>query len=188
MDEEDDIDLSVPILQELEIDFQRIWRTVVWTVLYPWSSLCSRNSLGETPFSEKSHEFWGPCLVVLMYGLVLLWGHFQDIPWVVMIWFVASLFLHLVVRLRRPRVKLALSLAVIGYSVLPLIVVAIVVLAHGSRGLLLSAIQAVGVFWSSRSAYLSYCRSLNLTWENKPLMLLLPIVLAEVYFTSLMSG
>lgn len=97
------------------------------------------------------------------------------------------MFLHLVVRLHRPRVKLSLSLAIIGYSVLPLIVVAIVVLAYGARGATLSVIQAVGVFWSSRSAYLSYCRSLDLTAANKPSLLLLPIILAEVYFTSLMG-
>ena len=77
VDEEDDVDMTIPLLQELEIDFRQIVRTVVWMILYPWTSLCKNNLSGNMPFSEASHEFWGPFLVVLMYGLVLLWGQFK---------------------------------------------------------------------------------------------------------------
>lgn len=77
VDEEDDIDSSVPLLKELEVDFGQIIRTVIWVTLYPWTSLCNSGALGAMPFSELSHEFWGPFLVVLLYGLVLLWGQFK---------------------------------------------------------------------------------------------------------------
>jgi hypothetical protein len=83
---------------------------------------------------------------------------------------------------------LSLSLAVVGYSVLPLIIVALVLLILRIRGIVLSLIQLVGVVWASRSAFLSYCSALRLESEaDRPALLLFPLVLMELYFTSLIT-
>jgi hypothetical protein len=102
VDYEDVVD-SAPLLQVLEIDLAQIVRTVVWVLVFPWTSLCNLSMVERLPFTEDSHEaritpraiakgtnadstlaisspqFWGPFIVVILYGMVLLWGEFKVI-------------------------------------------------------------------------------------------------------------
>mmetsp|Transcript_12737 Transcript_12737/g.43069 ORF Transcript_12737/g.43069 Transcript_12737/m.43069 type:complete len:211 (+) Transcript_12737:68-700(+) len=181
---------ALPLLEELEIDFNLILRTVAWMLVRPWS-----RGDGSTPFNEDSHEFWGPFIVVLLYGIVLLGGQFRDLPWVLVIWLCASGFVHLTLRLQRPQVVMGLSFAILGYSVIPLIPVALVLLVTRVRGLPLTLLQFFGVVWSSRCAILGFTQSLKLGAvegaagrRDRPLLLLFPIVLMELYFASLVSA
>jgi hypothetical protein len=117
---------NIPILQELEIDLTLIYASIFWMLATPLTRLVGR-PLGRHPLyksviasqrqnnhhhqhhnssssssskhrKEANIDFWGPCLVVGLYCLVLWLSKIHNTSWLFMIWAGASVFNHLVGR------------------------------------------------------------------------------------------
>jgi hypothetical protein len=174
----------------------------------PWSGLCGRRT--EHPLASSlavatssshpqagaklhsgSHsiDFWGPCAVVSIFGALLWLARVRHVPWIFVIWSVASIFNHFICRVHLKPSRLLLHYALLGYSVTVMIpLIALIVLIRPPIWIN-TLIEALAVCWSSSSAMLSYQiiygnRELE---ERQKLPLLLPaIILMGLYFVSLL--
>jgi hypothetical protein len=136
--------------------------------------------------SNNNIDFWGPCSVISLYGLILWLGRVKDVPWIYVIWSLAAVFNHLVNRVWFNS-TLMIHFSLLGYSVAPLIPFAAIILLICPPIWFSTILEIVSIIWSSSSAILSYFTIINLTEENKSkLKLLFPIVvLMEMYLISL---
>lgn len=82
-----------PLLDELDIDLRHNLVKVKWILLWAWlprswvpecvrprQEECRASMLIDTP------DFWGAFAMVVLYALLLLWGQFRVVPWVLLIW------------------------------------------------------------------------------------------------------
>ncbi|XP_009440525.1 protein YIPF4 isoform X2 [Pan paniscus] len=104
-------------------------------------------------------DFWGPLAVVLFFSMISLYGQF--------------------------RVAYGQVLGVIGYSLLPLIVIAPVLLVVGSFEVVSTLIKLFGVFWA---AYSAASLLVGEEFKTKKPLLIYPIFLLYIYFLSLYTG
>ncbi|ERE68558.1 protein YIPF4-like protein [Cricetulus griseus] len=104
-------------------------------------------------------DFWGPLAVVLFFSMISLYGQF--------------------------RVAYGQVLGVIGYSLLPLIVIAPVLLVVGSFEMVSTLIKLFGVFWA---AYSAASLLVGEEFKTKKPLLIYPIFLLYIYFLSLYTG
>eukprot|EP00117_Sycon_ciliatum_P024831 scpid85714/ scgid20744/ Protein YIPF4; YIP1 family member 4 &gt; Protein YIPF4; YIP1 family member 4 len=168
-----------PLLEELDIDLKDIYYKLR-CVLLPLPFLgFDRAVIRDAP------DFWGPLLVVLVYAMVSLFGQLRVISWIVTIWIFGTYLLFLLARVLGGSVSFSQMLGVIGYSLLPLIIIATVLPLLHPFPLLSSCSKVFGVIWSTYSA-----SSLLIQEElqQKSSLLLYPIFLLFVYFFSLHSG
>ncbi len=137
--------------------------------------------------SQQQIDFWGPCLVYSLFGLVLWLAHVKDVPWSYIIWSLAALFNHLVCRVWLSSSKLMLHVALLGYSVAPVIPFAAIIVIVRPSIFLTCFIELVAVTWASSSAILSYRLICTGPTDKKHrLGLLVPsIVLMHLYIVSL---
>ena len=70
-------------------------------------------------------DFWGPLAVVMGYALLLLWGQLHVISWILTVWLFGSFFIFILARLLGGDVTYSQSLGVIGYSLIPLDIIAL---------------------------------------------------------------
>ncbi|KAL2773801.1 protein YIPF4 isoform X2 [Pongo pygmaeus] len=104
-------------------------------------------------------DFWGPLAVVLFFSMISLYGQF--------------------------RVAYGQVLGVIGYSLLPLIVIAPILLVVGSFEVVSTLIKLFGVFWA---AYSAASLLVGEEFKTKKPLLIYPIFLLYIYFLSLYTG
>ncbi|NXS50359.1 YIPF4 protein, partial [Balaeniceps rex] len=104
-------------------------------------------------------DFWGPLAVVLFFSMISLYGQFK--------------------------VAYGQVLGVIGYSLLPLIVIAPVLLVVGSFEVVSTLIKLFGVFWA---AYSAASLLVGEEFKTKKPLLIYPIFLLYIYFLSLYTG
>ncbi|OBS73639.1 hypothetical protein A6R68_15824 [Neotoma lepida] len=104
-------------------------------------------------------DFWGPLAVVLFFSMISLYGQF--------------------------RVAYGQVLGVIGYSLLPLIVIAPILLVVGSFEMVSTLIKLFGVFWA---AYSAASLLVGEEFKTKKPLLIYPIFLLYIYFLSLYTG
>eukprot|EP00730_Choanoeca_flexa_P014300 TRINITY_DN6206_c0_g1_i1.p1 TRINITY_DN6206_c0_g1~~TRINITY_DN6206_c0_g1_i1.p1 ORF type:complete len:284 (+),score=46.93 TRINITY_DN6206_c0_g1_i1:95-853(+) len=175
LDDEDD-DAQTPLLEELDIDLTDIGYKLR-CVLLPLPST-DRKKLKDEP------DFWGPLLVVVLYALVSLYGQFQVVSWIITIWMTGSLLLFLLGRVLGGDTNFSQTLGIVGYSLLPLIIMGLIV-PLAPEGALSTSVKALGVLWATYSA-----GSLLATegLESRKALLFYPILLLYVYFVSLYSG
>ncbi|KAK1333169.1 hypothetical protein QTO34_006706 [Cnephaeus nilssonii] len=98
-------------------------------------------------------DFWGPLAVVLFFSMISLYGQF--------------------------RVAYGQVLGVIGYSLLPLIVIAPILLVVGSFEVVSTLIKLFGVFWA---AYSAASLLVGEEFKTKKPLLIYPIFLLYIYF------
>lgn len=158
----------------------------------PWLKLVGRNYKRHPLFnshgSPNQHiDFWGPCAVVSLYGLVLWLGRVHDVPWIYLIWSIASVANHLISRVWY-KSTLLIHAAILGYSVIPIIPFAAFILFIGPPVWLATAFEVISVIWSASAAIMSYSLIFSVPDEDKSqLTLLYPcVILMEVYMISLM--
>ncbi|RXN29822.1 YIPF4 [Labeo rohita] len=104
-------------------------------------------------------DFWGPLAVVLLFSMISIYGQF--------------------------RVSYGQVLGVIGYSLLPLIVIAPLLLVIGAFEVVSTLIKLFGVFWA---AYSAASLLVGDEFKTKKPLLIYPIFLLYIYFLSLYTG
>ncbi|XP_061767080.1 protein YIPF4 isoform X1 [Nerophis ophidion] len=204
--EEEDSEESKPLLEELDIDLKDIYYKIR-CVLMPMPSLgYNRQVVRDNP------DFWGPLAVVLLFSMISIYGQFRVVSWIITIWIFGSLTIFLLARVLGGEVSYGQVLGVIGYSLLPLIVVAPLLVVIG-RFQLISTLtkkltvegvwlvglqqsglchdrprnqrQLFGVFWA---AYSAASLLVGDEFKTKKPLLIYPIFLLYIYFLSLYTG
>jgi len=158
------------------------------TASSPLSSPSSSSLLSTS--AQKNHiDFWGPCAIVSGYGAILWIGNVRDVPWIYIIWLVASIFNHFVCRVWFTHPKLLLHSALLGYSVTPILPLAGIHLLFRPPFIISAMIILFALIWSSFSAVMAYsviCSNAS-SEERQRLLLLIPsIILMEAYLMSLL--
>lgn len=177
--EEEQGDDNKPLLEELDIDLKDIYYKVR-CVLMPMPSLgYNRQVVRDNP------DFWGPLAVVLLFSMISIYGQFRVVSWIITIWIFGSLIIFLLARVLGGEVSYGQVLGVIGYSLLPLIVIAPLLLFIGGLELLSIVIKLLGVFWA---AYSAASLLVGDEFKTKKPLLIYPIFLLYIYFLSLYTG
>eukprot|EP00743_Colponemidia_sp_Colp-15_P006573 GILK01007082.1.p1 GENE.GILK01007082.1~~GILK01007082.1.p1 ORF type:complete len:267 (-),score=19.47 GILK01007082.1:182-931(-) len=178
--EEDDDDLDGamqrPILEELEIDPAAILKKI-HCVLVPTHT--DRNVLVD------QSDFWGPFFVVIGYATLLVWGQLSVISWIMTIWLVGSFIVFFLTRVLGGEVSYGTALSVLGYSILPLVLVTLVLTVLRASGSFAGLLKLCGTLWAAYSAG-SLLVSPQL--HNKRVLVMYPILLLYIYLVSLHSG
>ncbi|XP_054653592.1 protein YIPF4 isoform X2 [Dunckerocampus dactyliophorus] len=170
--EEEDSEESKPLLEELDIDLKDIYYKIR-CVLMPVPSLgYNRQVVRDNP------DFWGPLAVVLLFSMISIYGQFRVVSWIITIWIFGSLTIFLLARVLGGEVSYGQVLGVIGYSLLPLIVIAPLLLVIGG-------FELSGVFWA---AYSAASLLVGDEFKSKKPLLIYPIFLLYIYFLSLYTG
>ncbi|XP_023592009.1 protein YIPF4 isoform X2 [Trichechus manatus latirostris] len=107
------------------------------------------------------------------------------VSWIITIWIFGSLTIFLLARVLGGEVAYGQVLGVIGYSLLPLIVIAPVLLVVGSFEVVSALIKLFGVFWA---AYSAASLLVGEEFKTKKPLLIYPIFLLYIYFLSLYTG
>ncbi|KAH0622573.1 hypothetical protein JD844_024983 [Phrynosoma platyrhinos] len=194
--EDDDPEDNKPLLEELDIDLKDIYYKIR-CVLMPMPSLgFNRQVVRDNP------DFWGPLAVVLFFSMISLYGQFKCAAGCILdynyldIWILDNLpvgqsswrrgknFVKVNVFFESP-VAYGQVLGVIGYSLLPLIVIAPVLLVVGSFEVVSTLIKLFGVFWA---AYSAASLLVGEEFKTKKPLLIYPIFLLYIYFLSLYTG
>eukprot|EP00300_Choanocystis_sp_HF-7_P010689 c1708_g1_i1.p1 GENE.c1708_g1_i1~~c1708_g1_i1.p1 ORF type:complete len:223 (-),score=40.75 c1708_g1_i1:13-681(-) len=177
---DDDVvdDPNVSLLEELDIDLWDIFFKIRCVIL-PFRF--DRSILMTNP------DFWGPFFVVLAYAFVSLWGNLVVLSWIMTFWFWGAAVIYVIARSLGGEVSYGQVLGVLGYSLIPLV---LMVALEPFLGLLGRWAFLVGrgfsVFWAAFSA-----GSLLVTTETlarRKSLLLYPLCLLFCYFVSLHSG
>ncbi|KAA8584155.1 hypothetical protein FQN60_015363 [Etheostoma spectabile] len=163
--DEEDTEESKPLLEELDIDLKDIYYKIR-CVLMPMPSLgYNRQVVRDNP------DFWGPLAVV--------------VSWIITIWIFGSTTIFLLARVLGGEVSFGQVLGVIGYSLLPLIVIAPLLLVIGGFEVVSTLIKLFGVFWA---AYSAASLLVGDEFKTKKPLLIYPIFLLYIYFLSLYTG
>ncbi|XP_067938957.1 protein YIPF4-like [Watersipora subatra] len=179
MDEEVDEEDIRPLLEELDIDVSDIYYKIRCVLLpFPYFKV-NREIVRDNP------DFWGPLVVVLLFGVVSLYGQLSVLSWIMTIWLCGSALIFILARVLGGDVNYSQCLGVIGYSVLPLLVVGLMLPLTHSIHWLHNAIKLLGVVWSTYSAGSLLCVE---ELQQKKVLLLYPLFLLFIYFFSLYSG
>lgn len=179
--EEDDTEnqQQKPLLEELDIDLKDIYYKLR-CVLFPLPQLgFNRKIVRDNP------DFWGPLVVILLYSLVSLYGQFTVVSWIITIWVFGSLIIFLLARVLGGEVTYSQCLGVIGYSVLPLVIMASIMPLVQSFSIVSTFFKLIGVVWAAYSAGSLLC--VQELQQKRPL-LLYPVFLLYIYFFSLYTG
>jgi len=174
--DEEEGESSQSLLEELEIDPTEILKKVR-CVLIPFR--IDRSVILSSP------DFWGPLAVVMCYALLLLWGQLHVVSWILTVWLFGSFFIFLLARLLGGEVTYSQSLGVIGYSLIPLDIIALFLML--SDGVYLTFfLKVFGTVWASFSAGSLLINTEKLS--QKRVMLFYPVLLLYIYFMSLYNG
>ena len=190
VDEDDDpLDMrqNTSLLQELEIDLEQISTCVVWMLVEPWRQLFAwAQTAGAHPIHRATNiDFWGPATCVTVYGALLWLCNVRDVPWIYIIWTAGAVFNHLTSRAWSNASSLLLHLAIMGYSLCPLIPIATLIVLTRPPLWLANGLEAAALLWAAVAAYLSYCMIWR-TASARVSLLAPPIVLMQLYMMSLL--
>jgi hypothetical protein len=199
------------LLEELEIDPKHIYRNIVWMLIGPCLKIVGRPYkrhplyVSNANVDKHSIDFWGklvfepfrfqiliywfllgPCAVVSFYCLILWLGRVKEVAWIFVIWSIAAILNHFASRVFY-RSSLMIHIALLGYSITPVIPFAAIILFLNPPLWLATLLEFISISWAATSAILSYSTIVSISVENKPkLYLLFPtVILMELYITSL---
>ena len=132
-------------------------------------------------------DFWGPLFCIVAYAMVLMWGQFGVVSWTITFWLFGSFLIFVLARSLGSEVSYSQAVGVIGYSVLPLILAVVVVTLCrlSSDSWAAFSVKTLCTLWAALSA-----GSLLVTQEteSKKFLLMYPLFLLFLYFTSMQSG
>ncbi|CAF0718294.1 unnamed protein product [Brachionus calyciflorus] len=170
---------SLPLLEELDINLGEIQYKIKCVLLPLEKSNLNRSILRDNP------DFWGPLLIVLLFALLSVYGQFRVVSWIITIWIFGSFFIFIIARVLGGEVTYSQIVGTIGYSLLPLLLIAIVMPAIKNYHYLSNLFKLLGLAWSTYSAATLLCVQ---ELQHKKPLLLYPIFLLYIYFLSLYSG
>ena len=132
-------------------------------------------------------DFWGPLCLATVYSLLIVWGQFRVIPWILMLWVVGSGLLFVLARSFGGNSHgLAYICAVVGYGILPLILATVTnLLCSAIIPQITIPIKVTGVLWSTGVATVLICHS---ELAEKKAMVGYPTALVYYFLASLQSG
>ncbi|KAJ4457187.1 putative protein YIPF4 [Paratrimastix pyriformis] len=182
----DDIDYSKSLVEELDIHPAEIIQKVKCIIL-PYK-------IDPAVFTGGSsqNDFWGPFSVVLLYAVLLVWGQFKVLGWVIMLWLLGSAMIHFIARSlgAGPEISYSQVVQVLGYSCISLCCTVLltgvtslvtggsVVSGNSSGNILGWVVRLAGTVWASMGA----ARVLCVGFEGKRwLMLAYPIGLLFLF-------
>jgi hypothetical protein len=206
IEDDDDIDYSKTLLEELEIDPKHIYINIYWMLTASFyftyrllkkntSFLLSNNSIDSNSSLPKIHplhssntgtiDFWGPFTMISIYGLMV--G--KTAPWIYLIWIAASLLNHLVCRVCSTYPKFMLHFAILGYSISPIIPIStFIIFIHPNR-YFSTILEITSIILSSSAAILAYrmiTKNSNFD-DRRRLYLVIPsTILYHIYLLSLL--
>ena len=131
----------------------------------------------------------GPCTIVSLYGAILWIGNVRDVPWIYIIWLVASIFNHFICRVWFTHPKLLLHSALLGYSITPILPLTSIHVIFHPPFFISVMIILCSLAWSSFSAIMAYsviCSNASQEERQRLLLLVPSIVLMEAYLLSLL--
>ena len=177
--EDEPVDPQKTIWEELSIDKVKMYNNIRWSFIRPvkflfkldmkkdddnyYNSHIVNSELDNTTASivDKANvsiknDFWGPCLLLSMYALLLWMAQVRNPPWVYVIWAVSATVLHLITRVWYSKSTLTLHYELLGYSVTPLIpVIALIVISRPPLWIAY-VLELAAVVWSSTASFYSY--------------------------------
>ena len=189
-----------------KIPFYNTNRSMAWMIIGPFARLFNK-SLAQHPLYKNFHitttnilafqntlhvqqenniDFWGPCLIVGLYGLVLWVGKVNNCSWIYVIWGLAGTFNHLVGRVYC-KSSLMIHTALLGYSVTPTVFIASFILFLRPPVWVATLLEIMSVTWASTSAILCYYTLVDRGRALFRLKLLFPaVILMHLYMVSLL--
>ena len=72
-------------------------------------------------------DFWGPLLIVLLFALFSVYGQLKVVSWIITIWIFGSFLIFVIARVLGGEVSYSQIVGTIGYSLLPLLFMAMIV-------------------------------------------------------------
>ncbi|KRX23496.1 Protein YIPF4 [Trichinella nelsoni] len=179
LETEDSEEYNTSLLEELDIDLRDIYYKLR-CVLFPLPYFNHKIQL-----VRENPDFWGPLAVVLAYALLSLYGQLHVVSWILTIWFTGSFIVFFLARSLGAEVTFSQCLGVIGYCLIPLVLIASVLPVVKSFSPLAFTLKIFGVIWAVYSAGTLLC--VEELHDKRPL-LLYPIFLLYIYFFSLYTG
>ena len=134
----------------------------------------------------ESADFWGPVSLATAYSVLIVWGQFKVVPWVISVWVAGSLLVYTLGQSfgggEGHQAGLAFIFAVLGYGLVPLIASAMILFVVPSMAFL---IKSVGVLWSTGLSTVLICHG---ELESRKVMVFYPVGLTYYFLASLQSG
>ncbi|CAD6198361.1 unnamed protein product [Caenorhabditis auriculariae] len=170
---------QLPLLEELDIDLTDIYYKIRCVLLpLPYFRM-KLNIVRESP------DFWGPLAIVISYALLSIYGQFSVVSWILTIWCCGGFIVYFIARALGGDVGYTQVLGVIGYCLIPLVVMSLVIPLFSSVPIVAKALGMFGTAWSVYSAGTLLC--VDELQTKKPLVIY-PVFLLYIYFFSLYSG
>mmetsp|Transcript_38810 Transcript_38810/g.54116 ORF Transcript_38810/g.54116 Transcript_38810/m.54116 type:complete len:220 (+) Transcript_38810:64-723(+) len=164
---------GLSLSEELDIDFGDIVHKIR-CVIFPYN--IDRKAVAQP-------DFWGPLAIVLLYSAIILWGQLEVVWWVLSVWVWGGFLIFVLARSLGADVAFCETIAVIGYSLIPLVGLAATLPIISKASFILALLcKWIATGWSTWAA-----GSLLVTedLEGKAVLLMYPIFLLFVYFMSL---
>ena len=149
----------------------------------------SSNNPDTTTTRQYRHDFWGPCAVVTLYGLFLWLGSGRDVSWVYVVWCGSAIFMHFICRVWCDISTFSLHFAITGYAMSPMIFpMSVLILVLKPVRWVSFLMEVVAVCLASYASICSYQHVCKFSPEEttRVPLLILPIVLTNLYFMSLL--
>ncbi|KAI3387449.1 hypothetical protein SNEBB_004355 [Seison nebaliae] len=169
-----------PLLKELGVDFEVI-QTNIRSIFHPFSSTSSNSSV----LSEQ--DLAGPLVFCLLYGCCLLLGGKLHFNYVYGISTIGSFGIYLLLQLMvdphrsNDKVTFVGVASVLGYSLLPIVLLSAIGIMINLKGLLGLIISLISVIWcaiSSSRLFVDSCQQL----QTKRLLVAYPCLLLYAVF------
>jgi hypothetical protein len=170
---------SLPLLEELDINLTEIQYKIKCVLMPLDKQNLNRSVLRDNP------DFWGPLFVVLLFALLSVYGQFRVVSWIITIWIFGSFLIFVIARVLGGEVTYSQIVGTIGYSLLPLLIIAVAMPLIKKFHFVSNVVKVLGLAWSTYSAATLLCVQ---ELQHKKPLLLYPIFLLYIYFLSLYSG
>lgn len=171
---------SLPLLEELDIDLSGI-KYKIKCVIMP---LADQTTINRAVLKDDP-DFWGPLLIVFLFAMFSVYGQFRVVSWIITIWIFGSFLVFVIARVLGGEVTYSQIIGIIGYSLLPLLMMAFLNPIVKNLSYLSLLLRILGLAWSTYSAATLLCSH---ELQHKKPLLLYPIFLLYIYFLSLYSG
>ena len=111
---------SLPLFEELDINLKEIQYKIKCVIMPLQNENLNRSVLRDNP------DFWGPLLIVLIFALLSVYGQLRVVSWIITIWIFGSFLVFVIARVLGGEVSYSQIVGTVGYSLLPLLLMALV--------------------------------------------------------------
>ena len=190
-----------------------LYSNVKWFLFTPLKLLIYRSTLHEPhPFTKTTYnanntsnqhiDFYGPFILISIYGLFLLIIRVNNVPWLYLIWLLGAVFNHLVCRVWCNNTSIQLQLSLLGYSIAPLCIFSIFIYVTRKIIFLSLILQFICIIYCTSITILSYYMICNTSSQvgtevasvkhqskwHKVSLLIPPVLLMQIYLLSMIPS